>query len=258
MFEIPQLWLRILGIVIFAIALAFFVNPMLLGIRNAGCYSGTIVSILGIVYFAANPWTARLLKKIWDNGMGHILLCVVLGVMAVCCLLAIIISGCMIGTILDKPKEENTVVILGCKVRGTKPSLMLQRRLDAALVYLEEHPDVPVIVCGGQGPDESMTEAACMADYLQSHGISEERIFQDNKSTSTQENLSNAKEIIEAHEWSDSIILVTDGYHQFRASLIAKNINFRTDAISAPTSWYLVPAYWVREWLGVCHFFVFG
>ena len=157
-----------------------------------------------------------------------------------------------------KPKSENTVVILGCKVRDGAPSLMLQKRLDAALNYLNQHPDVPVIVCGGQGEDESITEAQCMTEYLTAHGLAESRIYRDDTSTSTLENLQNAKAIITEQDWLPEITIVTDGYHQFRAANIAKSIGLSADAVSAGTSWYLVPSYWVREWLGICYQFVFG
>lgn len=258
MLFIPQMWVRILGIVLFAVTLCFFVNPMLLGIRNIGCYAGTAVCLLGIAFFAANPIIARWLGNIWKNETGRVVLCVVYGFAALGCILAVVISIGMVHAMRDKPKDEATVVILGCKVRGETPSLMLQRRLDAAVPYLKEHPDVQVIVCGGQGADESISEAACMTKYLTEQGIAAERIHQDARSSSTFENLRNAREILEANSWETNIIVVTDGYHQLRAAMIADSLSLKTDAISAKTSWYLVPAYWVREWLGVCYQFVFG
>lgn len=259
MFTIPQLWIRLLGAGVCIVLLALFINPMLLGIRNVGCYAGTAGSLLGLVFFAANPWAAKLLDALWENGIGHVVLCVLIGALVLCGVLAFAISVGMTAKILDKPKEEAPVVILGCKVRNGVPSLMLQRRLDAAVPYLKDHPDVPVIVCGGQGPDESISEAQCMKDYLTGKGIAAERIYQDAYSSSTQENLRNAKEILEQKvPETTNIIIVTDGYHQLRASMIAENLRLTTDAISAKTSWYLVPCYWVREWLGVCYQFVFG
>lgn len=258
MFAIPQLWVRIVGVVLCAVLLFFFATPMLVGIRNVGCYAGTVVSLLGIAFFAANPIVARWLQAVWDNGTGHVVMCVLIGAVVLDCVLAIAISVGMIGAIRDKPKDEAPVVILGCKVRGETPSLMLQRRLDAAVPYLKAHPDVPVIVCGGQGKDEAISEAACMAKYLTAQGIAAERIYQDAQSTSTFENLTNAKDILEQNELGYKIIVVTDGYHQLRASMVADSIKLETDAISAKTSWYLVPVYWVREWLGVCYQFVFG
>lgn len=255
---IPQLWVRLLCIGLCIALLTFFVNPMLLGIRHAGCYAGTAVCVLGIVFFVWNAPIARTLDKVWRNDNGRVLLCIVAGFLALCVILAAVISICM-GTAASKaPKEENPVVVLGCKVRGTQPSLMLRKRLEAAYAYLSAHPDVPVIVCGGQGKDEEISEAQCMAEYLEHKGIAKERIIREDASASTRENLSNAKVILEREELGDQITIVTDGFHQFRAHLIAKDCGLKNDAVSAKTSWYLVPSYWVREWLGVCAFFTFG
>ena len=255
---IPQLWIRIVCIVILVGALTFFINPMLLGIRHAGCYAGTAVCVLGIAFFVWNEPIAHLLDKVWKNEDGRILLCIVAGFLALCVILAVFISICMGVSAAKKPKEESPVVVLGCKVRGTSPSLMLQRRLETAYAYLTAHPNVPVIVCGGQGKDEAISEAQCMAEYLEQKGIAKERIFREETSVSTRENLTNAKAILEREELGYKITIVTDGFHQYRAHLIAKDCGLKNDAVSAKTPWYLVPSYWVREWMGVFAFFIFG
>ncbi len=258
MFSVSNIWIRIAGIVFFAVFLILFLNPFFLGIRNVGNIAGTVVCILGIVFFAANSLIAPPLQKIWSKEPGHFLLCILIGFISLGFLLALFISGCMVRSMNNKPKTEMPVVILGCQVRSSGPSLMLKRRLDAAYSYLSEHPDVPVIVCGGQGSNEPMTEAQGMYDYLVQKGIDGERICQEDTSTSTFENLRNAREILNEQEWGSEIIIVTDGYHQLRASMIAKDLSLKTKAVSAKTSWYLVPTYWVREWLGVCYQAILG
>ena len=67
--------------------------------------------------------------------------------------------------------EPRLMVILGCQVKPWGPSILLQDRLDKALDYLEEHPDVQVVVSGGQGPDEPTTEAQAMYDYLTEYAV---------------------------------------------------------------------------------------
>jgi len=258
MFVISQVWVRLLGTVLFSAGLVFFACPFLVGIHHAGCIFGTVISVMGILFFALNPAVSGILQKIWENGFGHFVLCILMGVLGFGAVLGAVLSVFMIISADDKPKTENTVVILGCKVRSGAPSLMLKKRLDSALNYLNQHPDVPVIVCGGQGEDESITEAECMFQYLTAHGIDEARIYRDDTSTSTLENMQNAKAIITEQEWLPEITIVTDAYHQYRSARIAHSIGLKTDAVSAKTSWYLVPSYWVREWLGICYQFVFG
>ncbi len=258
MFVISQLWVRLLGTGLFLAALVFFACPFVVGIHHAGCIFGTVISVMGIVFFAMNPVISGVLQKIWKNDFGHVVLCVFGGFLCLGTVLALVLSIFMLCAAYNKPKEEATVTILGCQVKNGAPSLMLKKRLDAALVYLNQHENVPVIVCGGQGKDEAISEAECMSEYLLSHGIEKKRIYQDAVSVSTLENLQNAKEIITAQDWNPEIIIVTDGYHQFRAANIAHSLGLKTTAVSAKTSWYLVPSYWVREWLGICYQFVFG
>ena len=57
---------------------------------------------------------------------------------------------------------EATVVVLGCKVNGEEPSLMLRRRLECAMEYLAENPQADCVVSGGMGDNESYTEAHVM------------------------------------------------------------------------------------------------
>ncbi len=259
--SISQVWVRLLcGGLCVAVGLGFFVNPMLLGIRHAGCYAGTLVCALAAVFFFLNQPISRALYQIWSNQHGRILLCIVTGFLAVCVLFAAVMSICMIKSAHTAPKEETTVVVLGCKVRGTSPSLMLQRRLDAALGYLGKHPDVNVIVCGGQGRDEEISEAQCMAEYLEAKGISASRIRREDKSVNTRENLANAKDILAdgKEEYDPNIVIVTDSFHELRASLIAKDCGLKAKSVPAKTPWYLAPSYWVREWMALAEFFIFG
>ncbi len=255
---IPQLWIRLIGIGVCVGLLTFFINPMLLGIRHAGCFAGGAACILGIVFFALNDPIARKLDVVWHNDHGRILLCIVAGFLALCVILPVVFSICMGISAAKKPKTESPVVVLGCKVRGTQPSLMLQRRLDAAYAYLNAHPEVPVIVCGGQGKDEEISEAQCMTEYLERKGIAKERIFREDTSVSTRENLANAKAILEREDLGLHVTIVTDSFHQYRAHLIAKDCGLTNDAVSAKTAWYLAPSYWVREWMGILAFLLFG
>ena len=165
----------------------------------------------------------------------------------------------MVRACLAKPEKPNMIVVLGCQLWGEDPSPMLQKRLDKAYDLLVKYPDVPVVVTGGQGDDEVISEGEGMKRYLVRKGISEDRIIVEDKSTSTFENIKNAFEITDAMGMSRDVTIATSEYHIYRASLIAKSQG-AGKVTSAPsfTDLNLVPAYWVREWLGISHFFVFG
>ncbi len=152
---------------------------------------------------------------------------------------------------LPDQKESLPVLILGCGVEKGKPSTILKERLDSAREYLEEHPESKVIVCGGRGEDELISEAECMAIYLQEHGIEEERIYREDRSENTRENLANAACILRENQLGDRALVVTSDFHCFRAGILAKSNGIEAYAFPARTFWLLLPTYWVREWYGI-------
>ena len=157
---------------------------------------------------------------------------------------------------LDPPPEDDpqpaTVVVPGCLVRETGPSLMLQYRLEAALDYLQKHPDAPVVVSGGQGPREPVSEAQAMADYLITNGISEDRIYKEDRSTDTQQNVALSAEVIRREGLPERLVVATDAYHQLRVRIYAETQGFQeVYAQSGKSPWGLVPSYGVREMLAI-------
>ena len=83
------------------------------------------------------------------------------------------------------PKQVDYVIVLGAKVNGMNPSLSLKSRINTAARFLKEHEKTIVIVSGGQGPDEDISEAEAMRQGLVAHGIDVERIIIEDKSTNT-------------------------------------------------------------------------
>ncbi len=149
---------------------------------------------------------------------------------------------------VDEPKA---VVVLGCLVKGETPSLMLNARLEAAVEVIEENPDALIVLCGGMGGSEKITEAEAMCRYLSEKGIPEERMILEDKSTSTEENIAFAAEILKEHGISDDIIIVTNEFHQYRAYNFAKRNELTTGAHSAHTFLPNLLNYWLREWAGL-------
>ena len=120
-------------------------------------------------------------------------------------------------------KDVTCVIILGAGVNGTEPSLMLGSRLRTALAFVADRPDVPIICSGGQGPGEDITEAECMARWLSEHGVAEERIWKEEKSTSTRENFDFSTQLMAERgiDPTANFAFVTNDYHVARAKRIA-------------------------------------
>lgn len=137
------------------------------------------------------------------------------------------------------------VIVLGARVNGTRPSVSLENRLEVAYDYLTQHPDADVILSGGQGDGEDITEARCMYEYLTSRGISADRIYLEERSTSTAENILFSKEIYNFD--GKSVALVSSGFHLYRAKLLARSNDIEAYGIAAPSEVFITPHYMMRE-----------
>lgn len=168
--------------------------------------------------------------------------------------IALLIFAIIEIVIIAYPKNNREradyTIVLGAGLRnGSEPTTTLQDRLDAAI-------DVSsggyILVSGGQGADESISEGEAMKKYLKEKGIDEDRIIVEDKSTNTFENLKYSKEIIEDFSKSSindlKIKIVTTDFHGCRSSLLAKRNGYKNYNIYTSKSLnYLIPIYYFRE-----------
>lgn len=148
----------------------------------------------------------------------------------------------------EKPPRGAVVVVLGAKVQGKVPSIDLMGRIDAAGTYLKAHPDAFCIASGGRGPEEDISEAESIRDTLiRRHGIDPAHIAIDATSTNTVQNLRNARAIIRQKGLSTQVALVSDGFHLFRAGILAKRQGLLPYGVPANTDWRLQGYLYLRE-----------
>ena len=153
------------------------------------------------------------------------------------------------------------LLVLGAKVNPHGPSLTLYNRIDAAFDYLTRHPDSIAILSGGQGSDEPITEAKCMYDELVARGIDPARLWMEDKSTNTWENMKFSRALLEERTGSipDKIALVSSEFHLFRAQLFARRFGFDTVGVPAATRLpFLKVNYFLREAVAVWYYLIFG
>ena len=161
-------------------------------------------------------------------------------------------------------KECDYIIILGALVNKNRPSQTLQDRLDAAIEYINKSKDdAYIIVSGGQGRGENISEAQAMYEYLIKNNVDEKIIIKEDKSRTTEENFKYSKKIIEEHSNKNiediSIKVVTTDFHSFRSKLISQRFNY--DSISFYTSiskYNLVPLNYLREFFAIMHYFLLG
>lgn len=239
-------------IIVGTILLIFFLIPLyFMGILNAGNGIGITFSALMILYGIFFRQINGKIKKLNQGKAGKIILKVLSVIIAVIIVFVIWATAKMIWTANNAPDKETTVVVLGCQVKPDGPSIMLRERLDAAYEYLNENKDAKCILSGGQGPDEPMSEAQCMYNWLVEKGIDKSRLYIEDKSTSTRENLIFSKQIIEENGLAPAVTIVTNEFHQYRASEIAKSLGIESYSVSGNTLITLLPTYYVRELGGI-------
>lgn len=177
-----------------------------------------------------------------------------------------------LGAITSTKRTVDYVIVLGTKVNGMELSNSLKKRLDKALKYAENNPNTMLVLSGGQGEGEDISEAQAMYEYLMFNGMAKEQLLLEDESVNTRQNIVFSKAVIERHEkWKSSvgreslkdsfkerdadeikIAVLTNNFHVFRGKEIAKKQNMGdVYGISASCDPVLAVHYWVRECFAV-------
>ena len=150
----------------------------------------------------------------------------------------------------DSETPAAAIVVLGAGVNGTTPSLSLETRLTAALAYAQDHPEAPIVVSGCQGPGEDITEAACMAGWLEARGIPPERILREDRARDTEENIRYSLALLAERGIGGNVAVVTSSYHLCRAAHHMEGMGGAMVPVAAPMPAKYLPLsvnYYIRE-----------
>ena len=145
--------------------------------------------------------------------------------------------------------EEDAIIVLGAGIHGERVSLTLRERLDTAIACYEKNPNAVIVVSGGQGPQEDISEALAMERYLIEHGVPKESIIKEDRSTSTKENFLFSKVLLDERFGNEySAVFITSDFHIFRAEQIAKSAGYdNITHMHSDTVWYLIVPSCLRE-----------
>ena len=246
---LPWLACAVLGV------LAFFLKFMVPGYSFSALVC--VLLIVLILFYTLMPLVGLKFPRFAKVLTRICTICLVIGLIVVGITEVLIVKASFGG-----PKEQvQYMVVLGAKVRSDGPSVSLWDRIYGAAEYLEEHPDTIAIVSGGQGADEPMTEAQAMYDELIALGIDPDRVWLEEKATSTWENLTFALDLIEEKtgERPEKLGILSSEYHLFRAKLFAKECGVEAVGIPARTSRLSQRInHFMREVAGVWHYLILG
>lgn len=180
-------------------------------------------------------------REYYRHNRDKVLLWVPVSIVTVICtgivVFAIVETMVFMGAASGDVKNLDYLIVLGARVKEEGISKSLKMRLDKAIQYTEQNPDTILILSGGKGKDEPVSEAVAMKEYLLFNGVSKDRMILEPNSESTVENVAYSRLLIEA-DWKTrrqmrpsrdrelqeqaAIGVLTSNFHVFRAKQIAK------------------------------------
>lgn len=231
---------------VLALAGAVLLTVRAWGMRFSGFLlvglAAVLVLELLLGHWAKASKTGRLCRRIFQTALTLVLVPLI-------CIEIYVIN---VGSSDPSALPADAVVVLGAGVNGTQPSLSLYTRLTAALDYLEENPDVPVVLTGGPGYGEEITEARCMYDWLTARGVDPARLIMEEQAGNTAENFAFSKELLEEQGIDPAenlVAVVTNDFHIARSRLIAARQGYgHAFGVPAKLPWrHLEVNYYLRE-----------
>lgn len=231
------------------------------------------MAVLCILYYIVILWYTKSRRAtfswFWITlGLVQLLLGFLVGKMSECVVTTIqIFSGVLLiiflavemvilsGMLTMSEGKLSVIIVLGACIRGTVITGSLKRRLDKAVSYLRDNPETRVIVSGGQGKGEDVTEASAMRGYLINCGIPSDRIVIEDQSRTTKENLEFSKKFLKRGE--KKVGIVTNNFHIYRAVKLAKAAGYKkVYGITAGCDPILFINYMVREFFAVIWLYI--
>ena len=220
------------------VAAVYFLLPLVAGVIHIG------MIVPALAFFLLSAWC------FFGKRFPRWLRCTLAVLYALAAALSALLLWQMTAAANNAPIPENgdgTVIVPGCEVIGERPSLMLQNRIGAAYAYLTAHPDAACICSGGMDDNERITEADCIADTLTKMGIAPDRLYREERSANTEENLRFSAELIRQEHLSPVAVIATDNFHEYRAALYARQNGLTPFSIGCRSPFFLGGGYWCRE-----------
>ncbi|MCL2437080.1 MAG: YdcF family protein [Clostridiales bacterium] len=225
--------------------------------KNQGGY---FLALIGAVLLLYSLLREKIISKCNKGILKYIRLVLTAGF---CFMLITLLAFCLsIAAISSNLSANNTdaVIVLGAGLNGTQVSTVLAKRLDKAVEFYHENPHVMIVVAGGQGEDQIVSEAFAMRKYLVARGVNEDNILLEDRSTSTRENFAFSKIVLDEFfgDRPYTTAYITNDFHCRRAGRFAEMAGLDTYFIPARTPLFAFPAYLAREYLAYVYLMLFG
>lgn len=149
----------------------------------------------------------------------------------------------MIGTVIwrygmnDQATKSDCIIVLGAGVRGSTPSPVFEQRIRHGINLYTAGYAAKILFTGGLGEDKNQSESSVARSFALLHGVPATDILIEEKSRTTQQNLSEALAVMRQNGLNSAII-VSDPLHMRRSMMIASHVGMRAVSSPTPTSQY--------------------
>lgn len=244
---------RIIILLLSFIFLIWFIIPIGYGILNIGNIVGILLCLFFIFIYGFRRTFLMIKHYCFQNGILSVCWHCMKIAVASFLIYALVITGFMVISSFIPPAANSTAIVLGCQVKGKEPSLMLQERINAAANYMIDNHSARLIASGGKGNGEDISEAECIIRELEDDHITWFRMYMEDDSHSTSENMENSIKVIENYGLEENVAVITDFFHQLRARIILQRLDYQgtIGAVNSNTNILFAPTYIVREWFAI-------
>lgn len=249
--KMREKWGRALFVGIFALGILWFCMPILHGGFAEGSIFGVTVCALGMAI------ALQYKKMVTKGGWRKVLARLALGFYILGIGWAGYLTMLIVSYQAASPPPGRNVIVLGAQVYSAeRMGVSLKNRVDRAAGYLMKNQDSKCIVTGGQGGNEPCAESLTARNALVRLGIEPERIFFEDKSRNTRENLEYAMEVSQANGIGTEVVVVSQSFHLYRAVRLAESAGFTASGLAAETDPIIYPSYYGRELLSLTKWYI--
>ncbi len=242
--------------IMFILSIAMFFNSKVLLEKEGRKVRNLMLAILGLSFVIMMIWYVFVIFIQIENILWHILFFYAFLVFGYTMFLyTSVLAYAILYHFTPIRYEPNYIIVLGSGLIGDKVPPLLASRLDEAVKQYKKYGERAfIIVSGGQGNDEKLTEAYAMKQYLiDVHHLPTDKILLEDQSTNTEQNMVFSKKIMDHHAQGEKYrsLFVTNNFHVFRASIYAKKAKLDAEGIGSKTAFYYVPNAFTREFIGL-------
>lgn len=161
----------------------------------------------------------------------------------------------------DPDTSAPYLIVCGAGVNGSTPSRSMTDRLERTMRWLAENPEGTAILSGSQGPDEDLSEAQAMYDWLTARGVDPARLLMEDRADNSRQNIEYSLALIAARggDPAGRVAILSSEYHLHRLGYMARKLGCEPVLAAAPTSKVsLFVNYAVREAFAMWKLYLFG